>query len=43
MAIILLFFFENKANPCSKSYIDNKLAKKQKDLISIYQPNILHT
>lgn len=35
--------FEDEFDPCSRTYLTNKLAKEFRILISIYQQNLLHT
>lgn len=35
-------FFEDEINPCLRSHSANKLAKELKDLILIYQQNLLY-
>lgn len=38
----LCIFFENNINLHSKSYSADRMAKQQRDLMSIYQQNLLH-
>ena len=38
----LKVYFEDETNFYSRSYFANKLANKQRELIEIYIPNLLH-